>query len=700
MTVIEGVALAFRHEFETSDAKANAAVADASQARSESASALGAANEARSKALEVELVANEAALMAETAVDTAQASKSIAETANTKSSSAVASAASALSVATAAQAAAEAAATAQTSGVIGYATKDELDEDLAHDENAVAWVTNDPNVELNGTYRKVGASGTGSWQQSSYDRVVQVEGELRGFTGRLQADATGAEQVQVPDGAAIRRIGGEWRHYDPVREEPPLLVVSSESERNAVGSAGSGHRAYPPGRRIYDYGLRSELIADGTFWRLPDGTPADAVPRIPKFPTLPEIKAILPTYAQDYALIDDMSSAAGWSFLSGSASTMRHSTDKGFDSLYVEFPSGSTPEFRKDYGAPITAHKYFVFDTFIEHVATGEGLATIQFRAYNANGDLLFTRTLNADDTGSRPAPHPRSGLNHWTVFRDDMSPQQPGASWDDVTQLGFRLTRYAGWTARVWIGRIETVNFRPMVTLRFDDHRASVFAEAFPRMQSYGFAGVTAVICGVADLMNDPRTTSYGSHISKANLLLMRASGWDLVSHTVTNRSLTEIEDFDDLAYEFRASRDYLRDELGAGEVAPYVHVPPRANAGFREHQVGVRYVEAILQGTNRGNAMPRDPVGVWNAGGTWRYIGSYVGDNKTAAQMIAAIEQAIERQEWVFILIHDLGPTAGTSQVAVTEFEELLNWLDANRAAVDVVTITEAVQRMRGEA
>lgn len=58
-------------------------------------------------------------------------------------------------------------AASQSAGVIGYATKAELDADLDHDEHTVAYVTNDANPANNGTYRKVGASGSGSWVQSS-----------------------------------------------------------------------------------------------------------------------------------------------------------------------------------------------------------------------------------------------------------------------------------------------------------------------------------------------------------------------------------------------------------------------------------------------------------------------------------------------------------------------------------------------------
>lgn len=56
---------------------------------------------------------------------------------------------------------------AQAAGVIGFPTKAAMDADLAHADSTVGYVTNDATVANNTTYRKSGASGTGSWIVSS-----------------------------------------------------------------------------------------------------------------------------------------------------------------------------------------------------------------------------------------------------------------------------------------------------------------------------------------------------------------------------------------------------------------------------------------------------------------------------------------------------------------------------------------------------
>lgn len=112
----------------------------------------------------------------------------IAQTLANKNAAAVAAAAAASS-ATAASSAATiavqaennavaAAAGVSNGGVVGKATKADLEADLAHPSDTVGYVTNDPNPANNGLYRKSGASGSGSWVASSYDRVSVVENRV------------------------------------------------------------------------------------------------------------------------------------------------------------------------------------------------------------------------------------------------------------------------------------------------------------------------------------------------------------------------------------------------------------------------------------------------------------------------------------------------------------------------------------------
>lgn len=77
-----------------------------------------------------------------------------------------------------------------SSGVIGYATRAAMDADLAHAAGTVGYVIADSTPANNGVYLKVGASGSGSWTASSFDRVALVEGRATA----LETRATDLEQ--------------------------------------------------------------------------------------------------------------------------------------------------------------------------------------------------------------------------------------------------------------------------------------------------------------------------------------------------------------------------------------------------------------------------------------------------------------------------------------------------------------------------
>ncbi|MBO9717529.1 MAG: hypothetical protein J7507_12155 [Pseudoxanthomonas sp.] len=82
----------------------------------------------------------------------------------------------------------------QSAGQIGYATKAAMDADLAHPEGTLALVTNDATSTNNGTYRKTGASGSGSWVLSA-DRMTTVNSDIaasRLSSGDLAASTTPA----------------------------------------------------------------------------------------------------------------------------------------------------------------------------------------------------------------------------------------------------------------------------------------------------------------------------------------------------------------------------------------------------------------------------------------------------------------------------------------------------------------------------
>ncbi|MDT8419339.1 MAG: hypothetical protein RQ754_02820 [Desulfuromonadales bacterium] len=112
---------------------------------------------------------------ASAAANSAQQSASSAQASGNSAAASAASAQASANSADEAEVHAQAAIAGQANGAYGYTDKATMDADLTPPNNAVALVSNDPDTTKNGWWRKSGDSGTGSWVQSSYDRVLQVE---------------------------------------------------------------------------------------------------------------------------------------------------------------------------------------------------------------------------------------------------------------------------------------------------------------------------------------------------------------------------------------------------------------------------------------------------------------------------------------------------------------------------------------------
>lgn len=127
-----------------------------------------------------------------TAIQNASAN---ATTATTKAAEAAASA-------TAAAGSASAAAATVTGfsagAIVGFDTKANMDANLAYAAGTVAWVLSDSTLTNNIMYRKVGASGSGSWAAST-DRISLVDNRLQIVESEVQVGLNDAYALAVVD---------------------------------------------------------------------------------------------------------------------------------------------------------------------------------------------------------------------------------------------------------------------------------------------------------------------------------------------------------------------------------------------------------------------------------------------------------------------------------------------------------------------
>ena len=132
---------------------------------------------------------------------------------------------------------------AQTAGMIGFATKSAMDADLAHPDSTLALVTNDSTAANNGTYRKSGASGTGSWVLSS-DRVTQLKADVENLGGpsALSAKAGSASALPANPVGYRKVVIGSVAFAMPYfawREPLDLFVIVGQSNAEGRGNSSS-----------------------------------------------------------------------------------------------------------------------------------------------------------------------------------------------------------------------------------------------------------------------------------------------------------------------------------------------------------------------------------------------------------------------------------------------------------------------------
>ena len=129
----------------------------------------------------------------------------------------------------------------QSAGMLGFATKAAMDADLAHPDGTLALVTNDSTPANNGTYRKTGSSGSGSWVLSA-DRVTALEGDIADLGGPTSIGATAGSANALPsapvgyrkvviDGVAFSMPYYNWR------EPLDLFIIVGQSNAEGRGNS-------------------------------------------------------------------------------------------------------------------------------------------------------------------------------------------------------------------------------------------------------------------------------------------------------------------------------------------------------------------------------------------------------------------------------------------------------------------------------
>lgn len=144
----------------------------------------------------------------------------------------------------------------QDAAVVGFATQAQLFAALNYDEGTIAYVTNDTLPTNNGTYLKFGASGSGSWQQSSSDLASQAYQKAttneanKADKSQLEFESTADETDRLylidADGRITATIEDTDKMFRPVDFETTYSSETSiyviDADNRLIASAGSDNQ--------------------------------------------------------------------------------------------------------------------------------------------------------------------------------------------------------------------------------------------------------------------------------------------------------------------------------------------------------------------------------------------------------------------------------------------------------------------------
>ncbi len=146
------------------------------------------------------------------------------------------------------------------------------------------------------------------------------------------------------------------------------------------------------------------------------------------------------------------------------------------------------------------------------------------------------------------------------------------GITTTTIRQFNLQMTylhqrRYRSLTIGEWFDCLANGRFpKRSLAITFDDGYESVYQNAFPIMEKYGFVSTVFVITGFVGRQNRWDVNLLGrrfKHLSWRQMREMASYGHSFQSHTVNHPDLTKLTP-SQLRYELGHSREVLQDRMG----------------------------------------------------------------------------------------------------------------------------------------
>ncbi len=218
----------------------------------------------------------------------------------------------------------------------------------------------------------------------------------------------------------------------------------------------------------------------------------------------------------------------------------------------------------------------------------------------------------------------------------------------------------------------VEDALIKPKVLVQFDDNSPSVWANAKPIMDKYGFVGTCYVI---TDLVG---TEGYGT---LEQLYNAQNAGWCIGSHSVDHSYLTSLTE-EEINSQLEQSKKYLLDNglySGADHFAsPYGDY----------NETVLKYIKKHYK-THRTTKWGYESI---PSADRYQLSIRQISNTNTLDQFKTMVDEAIEYNGVLILLYHRVhDPADVTISVSTQMFDDMMSYLNSKRNLIDVVTTAD---------
>lgn len=374
----------------------------------------------------------------------------------------------------------------------------------------------------------------------------------------------------------------------------------------------------------------------------------------------PKLRAELPHRVTDLAVLEDFTDPTGWS---GQAAVI---PETGEAARSITSKNAVPVWLNKLYDTPLIVRKNVAFPVFL----SSSHLSSIRVRLAS---DAAFTSYFDV----MVPAQHFRTPGTAWVVLNRSQFTQVGTPSWDAIRYVRFIVTASSSGSLTMAVGRIETYDTPGLCTLWFDDGHSTQFTEAFSRMNALKMPGTISI---------PGQLIGGASMLTRDQLREIIAGGWDVVNHTWTHENLTTVP-VDRAEYSISKGLEYLL-AIGAGRSAFHM-VAPQGGRNAAIDGLIRRYAISHRCRAGADNCLPVvDPYAL-----AVREVTNAVSVDTVKEW----IDSAAANGTWLILLFHYLMEPANTSiRYSPTDFQAIIDYLDAQKASIPVMTVSEALVRV----